>query len=283
MSVWTCESVAAEDAERLQCAVLRLDALSTVEVSTRALVSRLKDELAQAVSDLLTSERARREQEEEVSRSRCFAEESIAREELVMSTNGRRLRWLGIARRRREVIDGLGECEEEKIRASSRVQIGKDVRRTFAALNMGLEQEEEAEAAKRLEKVLTGLSARAEEEESAASGYVQGMNMRVAAPVILLRDDQDAFATASLLVEEAVPPGFWAAFPPLAGMLATKDILVEEITRRLPRLSSTLGSQLPIFCSLLAPAWLIPLFVGIVPTAVALTILDDVLMACSDG
>eukprot|EP01062_Namystynia_karyoxenos_P082993 TRINITY_DN9457_c0_g1_i1.p1 TRINITY_DN9457_c0_g1~~TRINITY_DN9457_c0_g1_i1.p1 ORF type:complete len:994 (+),score=200.69 TRINITY_DN9457_c0_g1_i1:77-3058(+) len=256
----------------------RLDVLRAVERDTQGRVEQLRRQLAEAERDLQAAGCACAQQAESVARARCVADEALSLAAIADSDAARAVRWCVAARRKRRAAALGSVAEAERIADPCTMQIGKDAMRTFPAIE-GMPGSRD-NASERLVAVLRAWCQRAA-RHGLAAGYVQGMNFRAAMPVLVL-GDEDAFALACLLIEEAAPPGTWAAAPPLVGMQASRAVIEEEVRRRLPRLAAALGEQLSLFLALLAPCWLIPLFVGALPWRVAIAAIDDIVEAASN-
>eukprot|EP01062_Namystynia_karyoxenos_P018739 TRINITY_DN1697_c0_g4_i1.p1 TRINITY_DN1697_c0_g4~~TRINITY_DN1697_c0_g4_i1.p1 ORF type:complete len:1245 (+),score=267.19 TRINITY_DN1697_c0_g4_i1:92-3736(+) len=163
-------------------------------------------------------------------------------------------------------------------------QVAKDVPRSLVSLNMpsslsmgsGRHTLEET-----LRAMLRAWLARSK-EESFGTGYVQGMNLRCALPCAVLGNCEAAFGLCSMALEDLGLPGTFSAWPPLEGVMVARELLREEIEVCLPRLAAALGDQLDNMLGLLAPQWLIPLFVGALPAPVLVRVWDDLLKSCAE-
>eukprot|EP01065_Artemidia_motanka_P024156 TRINITY_DN28784_c0_g1_i2.p1 TRINITY_DN28784_c0_g1~~TRINITY_DN28784_c0_g1_i2.p1 ORF type:complete len:966 (+),score=391.71 TRINITY_DN28784_c0_g1_i2:59-2899(+) len=261
--------------EVVECAVMRLDVLRSVEADARSRMAAARVQWLQAAEELVRAEQSTAAQEEDAARAQQALREDAERRALMSTTAARRLRWSAAGRRKLRAahtsLAGAGD-----VRTGCADQIDKDTERTFAALE-GMADGGWDTAPVRLGAVLRAATARMAELNLAPT-YVQGMNFRAAAPVLLL-EEEEAYGLTCLLLEDCSHTGFWAASPPFVGMIAARMQLEEEVARRLPRLAAALGDQLGSLTSLLAPMWLIPLFVGALPWPVAAAAIDDVVEA----
>eukprot|EP00662_Eupelagonemidae_sp_cell21_P035743 gene35743-1187_t len=202
----------------------------------------------------------------------------------VWGAGGRAVDWL---RTGRERAKALNRTWAEYHRLGQKggkwdSQVEKDVPRTMAAV-----QEKRADGAdsrapqeRQLRRVLRAWVARSE-EEGLGTGYVQGMNFRCALPLHVLTlagaaDDAALFGLCCVALEDFGFPETFSMWPPLAGLLATRQLLQEECRHRVPELVAALGEAgLDALCGLLAPHWLLPLFCGILPVPVLCRVWDE--------
>ncbi|KAA0147363.1 hypothetical protein FNF29_07431 [Cafeteria roenbergensis] len=105
---------------------------------------------------------------------------------------------------------------------------------------------------------------------SPSVGYCQSLNF-VAALLLWVMEEEEAFWVLDCLVHEILPPQFWS--PDMTGCRAEQAVLAQLVEKFLPRLSRALDAAgLPLY--MICTEWFVALFSTVLPVHTALRVWD---------
>jgi len=97
-------------------------------------------------------------------------------------------------------------------------------------------------------------------------GYCQGMNM-LAAPLLLVMDEEDAFWTFTAIIEQILPPNYYTSN--LLVSQADQRVLKELVSEKRPRLVKHLDTH-GVDLTLITFNWFLTIFVDCCPPEVCI-------------
>lgn len=102
------------------------------------------------------------------------------------------------------------------------------------------------------------------------AGYCQGMNLVATTLLKHMPDEEDAFWTLAVVVENMLLPDFYATKPALMGFHVDNAVLMDLVQVKMgsvlcASLQRSLADDLESLVSFLSPQWLMSLFVGALP------------------
>eukprot|EP01065_Artemidia_motanka_P046727 TRINITY_DN7153_c0_g1_i1.p1 TRINITY_DN7153_c0_g1~~TRINITY_DN7153_c0_g1_i1.p1 ORF type:complete len:1179 (+),score=319.32 TRINITY_DN7153_c0_g1_i1:96-3632(+) len=165
-------------------------------------------------------------------------------------------------------------------------QISKDMPRTFGGIKLTCLGTSTDNMEGTLRMMVRTWVARSE-DEGCRDGYVQGMNVLCAIPCMVMKGCSlsDVFGVCVGALEDVSLPETFAAWPMLGGLIATQQLLADELKERIPRLEAALGGRTAVekFLGLALPRWLMMLWGTSLPGPVLLRLWDEIIAELTAG